>query len=188
MAGGRQCNAGAGKPPLPHCQQLFLAIAKRIEQLLDQLAAVLNGLPNVSSTPQWGGRAYKVASTPAGKVKMLAFVAINGEGDAVHVSFKLRPPEAENHVERHDWIEPHSFRTLAPSGWLTATVSTKRQIGPLKKLLTQSHALYATSSAEPPQTGGSTSGGSTSGSSEVRHIQRVMDEVRDGGWTPKSDW
>ncbi len=156
---------------------------KRVEDLLDQLAAVLNAMPNVSSTPQWGGRAYKVASTPAGKVKMLAFVALNREGDAIQVSFKLRPPEAEDVLERWDWIEPHSFRTLAPSGWLTATVSTKRHVGPLKKLLTQSHAMYGTKSAEPPPTGRS-----TSESSEARHIQRVMDEARDGGWTPKSDW
>jgi predicted DNA-binding protein (MmcQ/YjbR family) len=158
-------------------------MAKRIEGLLDQLAAALNGLPNVSSTPQWGGRAYKVASTPSGKVKMLAFVAMNNEGNAIHVSFKLRPPQAEGLVERHDWIEPHSFRTLAPSGWLTATVSTSRQLGPLKKLLTESHTLYVSKGAPPPQTIEP-----AAGSGDARHIDRIMDEVRDGGWSPQSDW
>ena len=159
-------------------------MANRTEALLDQLAAVLNGLANVTSTPQWGGRAYKVASTAAGKTKMLAFVATNKEGDAVHVSFKLNPPEAESLVERHDWIEPHSFRTLAPSGWLTATISTKRQVGPLKKLLTESHTLYA-KVVQPPPTEGPTT---EAGDGEVRHIDRIMDEVRDGGWAPQSDW
>ncbi len=167
---------------------LFLAMAKRLEALLDQLAAVLNGLPNVSSTPQWGGRAYKVTSTSAGKTKILAFVAPNKEGNAVHVSFKIGQPEAESVVERHDWIEPHSFRTLAPSGWLTATVSTKRHVGSLKKLLTESHTLYAAIVAEPPPTEEPAPGGGGGAGGEARHIDRIMDEVRDGGWTPQSDW
>jgi hypothetical protein len=82
--------------------------------LLAELAVLLNGLPGVFSTPQWGGRAYKVPRGGSGKPKLLAHVTPADGDDGVTVSFKLQPPEAATQVERHVWIAPHSFRTLAP--------------------------------------------------------------------------
>jgi predicted DNA-binding protein (MmcQ/YjbR family) len=147
--------------------------------LLAELSELLNGLPGVFSTPQWGGRAYKVPRRGSGKPKLLAHVTpVEGE-DAVTVSFKLPPPEAADQVERHAWIAPHSFRTLAPSGWLTARVHTKRHLATLRKLLRESHALHGvtTPASESPQAG-----------DERTRIENVLREATDEGWTPQSDW
>ncbi len=74
------------------------------------------------------------------KGKIVAFMAFDEAGTAVQVSFKIPPTDARSACERYDWIEPHSFRTLAPSGWVTATVATRRQVGTLTRFLKQSHA------------------------------------------------
>ena len=154
---------------------------RRTQTLLAELAAVLNGLPGVFSTPQWGGRAYKVPRRGAGKPKLLAHVTPADGADGVTVSFKLPPPEAATQVERHDWIAPHSFRTLAPSGWLTAHVRTKRQLATLGKLLRESHALHGVVTADDP-------GPKHEGGSESARIDRVLGEAKDEGWSPQSDW
>ena len=115
----------------------------RSDQILDTLAGVLNGMDCVFSTPQWGGRAYKVARPDEAqgkgkgksKGKIVAFMALDRAGKAVQVSFKIPPADAQDACERYDWIEPHLFRTLAPSGWVTATVATKRQVGTLNGFL-----------------------------------------------------
>jgi predicted DNA-binding protein (MmcQ/YjbR family) len=153
--------------------------------LLADLAAVLNGLPAVFSTPQWGGRAYKVRRGASGKPKLLAFVAPDETADGVTVSFKLKPPEAQEQTERYDWIAPHSFRTLAPSGWLTARVRTKRQLAVLRKLLEASHDLQ-----HPP---GARSADAAPATRQKRdaaaaRIDQVLREAADEGWTPQSDW
>ncbi|MEE8460127.1 MAG: hypothetical protein V3S08_09635 [Phycisphaerales bacterium] len=164
----------------------------RPDQILDTLAAVLNGMDGVFSTPQWGGRAYKVArpgaartqgkSEPKGKI--VAFMALDGSGKAVQVSFKIPPDDARSACERYDWIQPHSFRTLAPSGWLTATVASKRHVGALTRLLVQSHALHGVLATGPTETAGA----SRATDADASHIDRVMDKVRDDGWSPRSDW
>ncbi len=156
-------------------------MAKRINGLLDELAVILNDLPAVFSTPQWGGRAYKVGRE--GKAKVLAHVCLTKGGDAVTVSFKLAPERARDLIERHEWIAPHSFRTLAPAGWLTAQVTTKRQVGTLGRLLAESHGLHpvpAENDASPRPR--------PAASETARHIDRVMGEVSAEGWTPPSDW
>ena len=164
----------------------------RPDQILDTLAAVLNGMDGVFSTPQWGGRAYKVArpgvagtrakSEPKGKI--VAFMALDGSGKAVQVSFKIPPDDARSACERYDWIQPHSFRTLAPSGWLTATVVSKRHVGALTRLLVQSHALHGVLATGPTETAEA----SRATDADASHIDRVMDKVRDDGWSPRSDW
>ena len=108
---------------------------KRIQGLMDELATLLNELPGVFSTPQWGGRAYKVGTTS--RFKVLAHVGLTRT-----VSFKLTPPRASDVLDRHEWVQPHAFRTLAPAGWLTATITTRRQVTTLGSLLTESHGLY----------------------------------------------
>ncbi|MHC4082239.1 MAG: MmcQ/YjbR family DNA-binding protein [Planctomycetota bacterium] len=158
-------------------------MAARTQMLLTGLSTLLNGLPGVFSTPQWGGRAYKVPRRGSGKPKLLAHVTPVDDEAAVTVSFKLPPAEAVEQVERHDWIAPHSFRTLAPSGWLTARVSTKRQLASLSKLLEKSHGLH--------HTAGATSAGAEAAPGappEVNRIDQVLGEAASEGWSPKSDW
>jgi hypothetical protein len=149
-------------------------------------------MDGVFSTPQWGGRAYKVARPDAAgtrgrsdpKGKIVAFMALDEAGKAVQVSFKIPPADAQDACERFDWIQPHSFRTLAPSGWVTATVGFKRQVGTLSRLLAKSYALHGYRAAEPSDT--ATARPATD--ADAGHIDRVMDKVRDDGWSPQSDW
>ncbi len=163
----------------------------RPAQILDTLATVLNGMDCVFSTPQWGGRAYKVPKSDGaqgnskGKGKIVAFMALDAAGKAAQVSFKIPPADAHDACERYDWIEPHSFRTLAPSGWVTATVATKRQVGTLSRFLKQSHAMHRVRTATPPAP---SAGSSRPADLDAGHIDRVMDSVRDDGWSPQSDW
>jgi hypothetical protein len=156
-------------------------MAARTHTLLADLSALLNGLPAVFSTPQWGGRAYKVRQGDSGKPKLLAFVSPADSGDAVRVSFKLPPAEAARQVERHDWIAPHAFRTLAPSGWLTAELSTRKQLAALRKLLEASHGLHHATAAPSAEA-------RPRPAAEAAHIDRVLREAADAGWTPRSDW
>ena len=158
-------------------------MAARTTRLLEELAAILNGLPAVFSTPQWGGRAYKVRKGSAGKFKLLAHVTVNGR--SVHIGFKLPPQRARDVVEQYDWIEPSSFRTLAPSGWVSAGFTTKRQLAVLRKLLAESHELHGVKPDEKPARKKTAA---TDTSPAARHIDRVMGEIAADGWSPASDW
>jgi hypothetical protein len=162
-------------------------MAARTKMLLADLAALLNGFPAVFSTPQWGGRAYKVRRGSSGKPKLLAFVAPDEAADGVTVSFKLPPPDARAQTERRDWIAPHSFRTLAPSGWLTARVRTKRQLAVLGKLLEASHGLHGAAGATSAEADAAPATRKKGDAAAVR-IERVLREAADEGWTPRSDW
>ncbi len=172
------------------CRKLHSPVPTRPDQILDTLAAVLAGMDGVFSTPQWGGRAYKVGRPDGahrkgkGKGKIVAFMALDGAGKAVQVSFKIPPTDAQTACERYDWIEPHSFRTLAPSGWLTATVATKRRVGTLTSFLKQSHAMHGVRVATPSEP----AGWSRAADDDASRIDRVMGQVRDDGWSPRSDW
>ena len=158
---------------------------KRIQAILDDLSGHLNLLPGVFSTPQWGGRAYKVPG-PNGnpnKPKLVAFVALNDARDAIGVQFKLTKERAGQAIDDHDWIKPHSFRTLAPAGWVSARVTTKRQLNVLAKLLAESRALYPTVEESTAAIGNRTTG------SDVvsKRIDHVMREMRAEGWQPPND-
>jgi predicted DNA-binding protein (MmcQ/YjbR family) len=156
-------------------------VAARVtgKMLLAEVAKALNALPDVFSTAQWGGRAYKLPRGGSGRPKLLAHVTPVEDDEGVTVSFKLPPAEAADQVERYDWIAPHSFRTLAPSGWVTAHVRTKRQLGALRKLLVESHALQHTAAA-PSRSADSTT--------EAARIDQVLRDAAGDGWTPQSDW
>ena len=153
----------------------------RIAAIFAELNDALLALPGVFSTAQWGGRAYKLprGGSASAKPKLLAFMLLADEGEAVSVSFKLPPERAAALVERHAWLAPHSFRTLAPSGWVSATITNKRTAGPLLHLVTESRSLYPTEIIEPISTPAKT------GSDPVaRHIDVVMREAVESGWTP----
>ena len=158
---------------------------KRVQAILNDLSRRLNSLPGVFSTPQWGGRAYKVPGPNgnAKKPKLVAFVAMNKGGDAIGVQFKLTRPRAEQVIDDHDWISPHSFRTLAPAGWVSAELTGKRQLNVLAKLLAESRALYPTvemTQADPKER-------STGSDAVSRRIDQVMGEMQAEGWRPRGD-
>ncbi len=158
---------------------------KRVQTILSDLGRRLNSLPGVFSTPQWGGRAYKVPG-PNGnpkKPKLVAFVAMNKAGDAIGVQFKLTRSRAEQVIDDHDWIKPHSFRTLAPAGWISAKVTGKRQFTVLAKLLAESRALYPTV----PKTQADPKKRSAGSDAVSRRIDQVMGEMQAEGWRPRGD-
>ncbi len=164
---------------------LVVLMSNRATDLREQLSAILNALPGVFSTPQWGGRAYKMRAKAGSrsKPKLLAFVSLPDSQDAVQVSFKLAPDRAAAMVQRHQWIAPHPFRTLAPAGWITARVSTQRRLTTLAKLLKESCSLYGSveGTAAVPTRSLPVDGRSTSA---TRRIDRVMRELRSEGWSP----
>ena len=152
----------------------------RISSLLGEIGAAL------FSTAQWGGRAYKLPGPGGnrGKPKLLAFLSVTNAGDAVSVSFKLPPARAAQVVEERRWIAPHSFRTLAPSGWVSATVSNRRRIGPLRRLLEESRSLHP---VHPPLVTVERRGAAASTNTVARRIDRVMGKMKAEGWSPPAD-
>jgi predicted DNA-binding protein (MmcQ/YjbR family) len=167
-------------------------MAARTSGLLGEVGAVLNGLPGVFSTVQWGGRAYKVPGPGTGsKAKLLAFVSCDDDGQGVYVSFKLKPKRAHEVVDRHDWVEPHSFRTLAPSGWVSARLRTKRQLAALAPLLQESRELYApvgaTETNPSRQRQSASASAPAPGADAAKRIEHVMNNLRAAGWSPPQD-
>ncbi len=160
---------------------------RRSKTLFEEVGTLLSGLPGVFSTAQWGGRAYKLPG-PGGarsRPKLVAHACCaetSGKGAAgrVTVSFKLPPDRAGAAVQRHDWIAPHSFRTLAPAGWVTATVSRRRQLATLGRLLRESRQLYgdANRAAEEPARK------KRRRDRVAGHIDQVMRRARAKGWSP----
>lgn len=160
---------------------------KRIGAILEQLNDDLASLPGVFSTPQWGGRAYKLpdANGKRSKPKLVAHVSINKAGDAIGVSFKLDRARAEEVVDRHgDWIQPHSFRTLAPSGWVSARVTKKTQVRVLAKLLAESHSQYPQVDLRSTETASSR----RSRAGATTQIDRVMGELKAEGLAPAGEF
>ena len=85
-------------------------MSNRIAELLGEIDRILSDLPDVFSTAQWGGRAYKLPN-PNGdrsKPKLLAFVVVARDGDAVSVGFKLDRQRAPNVIEQYKWVAPDS--------------------------------------------------------------------------------
>jgi len=153
--------------------------------LLKEIGRLLGAMEDVFSAAQWGGRAYKLPG-PGGnrhRPKLLAFVVATRGGEAISVGFKLERDRAAAVVAQHRWIEPHSFRTLAASGWIEAVVSSKRNLGPLARLLEESRQLYPfPSSSSPEITVRRGAGGAA-----ARRIDHVMNEIRAEGWRPPPD-
>lgn len=164
-------------------------MSKRIAEIQESISAALNKLPDVFSTVQWGGRAYKLPG-PGGnrkKPKLLAHTWLNDEGDAVGISFKLDRKRAAEVVDQfRGWIAPHSFRTLAPSGWVTAEVRTKSQCTAAIKLLTESRALYADSEAPPSSPAPPARPGKPKPEIHAidRRIDLILREKKAAGWSP----
>lgn len=161
-------------------------MARRIGSILSEISARLGALPGVFSTPQWGGRAYKVpaAGGTKRKPKLLAFVGTDPSGDAVLVSFKLPPSRARAVVRAHDWIRPHAFRTLAPAGWVSAQVTGVRQVRSLTPLLEESRSLLPEVTDEAVA---ERSSAASRSDATARRLDRLMGEIIAGGWAPRED-
>lgn len=159
---------------------------RSIAQLLERVAGELNAMPEVFSTLQWGGRAYKLPG-PGGSLKrprLLAHVVLEKGGKAIFIDFKLPRERARAVIGRLDWVEPHSFRTLAPSGWVSAAIRTKKQCDEAVRLLRESRAMHPSKPAEPDHAAvGRAKGGSDS---VTRRIENVMRDKQAGGWRPRS--
>lgn len=162
-------------------------MSKRIAGIQESIAKALNALPEVFSTVQWGGRAYKLPG-PNGnrkKPRLLAHVWLSDDGGHVGLSFKLAKNRAREVVDQFDWIQPHSFRTLAPSGWITAEVSAKPQARTVIVLLEECHAGMIPSKKVEHSAATSGRGRPAGTSSEdARRIDTVLRQKRADGWTP----
>ena len=160
---------------------------KRIGAILEDLAVTLSGLSGVFSTPQWGGRAYKLPGTNGNlkKPKLLAHVGITKDQLSIYVAFKLSQQRSIEVVEKYDWIEPHSFRTLAPAGWVTASITNKRQLATMKKLLSESRDLYPFVEVEAKTVKKRAS--KAKGDDTSKQIERIMSELAAEGWQPMDD-
>jgi predicted DNA-binding protein (MmcQ/YjbR family) len=155
--------------------------------ILKALSDTLSRLPDVTSTAQWGGRAYKLPrGGTSSKPKILAHVSQARDGGCVTVSFKLEKRRAEALVDRHAWLEQHPFGSLGRAGWVHASVRTKRQVDTLLKLLAESHALQkpkkspAADLPEPATT-------RSSSDPTARRIARIVTQARAEGWEPDAD-
>ncbi len=160
-------------------------MAKRIPELMGEVGTILNAFPGVFSTVQWGGRAYKLPGVNGSlkKPKLLTFVSLTKDEKAVSVVFKLPRERSADVIERYAWVEPMNFGTWGKSGWITARVSQKRQLGPLAKLLTECRANFPQTVIKPER--GKRRAGESSGSNPiVRRLDRVMAEAKADGWEP----
>ncbi len=107
-----------------------------------KLHELLESFDGVWSSPQWGGRAYKIG--PQRKPKLFAFV-YEDKGRCM-VEFKLPPEAAGQAVQRYRWVVRHPWSNLRRSGWVQVTFQRSAQLGPLGKLLTQTRQLFASTS------------------------------------------
>lgn len=156
----------------------------RVNELLGDIATILNDLPDVFSTPQWGGRAYKLPGPDGSlrKPKLLAFVSLTKERDAVSVVFKLPLELSAQSIERFDWIGPFEFGTWKKAGWIAARLKDRRRLRTLNRLLKVSRSLYPM--RETPPSPRKRSASSSTSNPVLRRIDRVMAEAKDEGWTP----
>lgn len=156
----------------------------RVNELLGDIASILNGLPEVFSTPQWGGRAYKLPGPDGSlrKPKLLAFVSLTKEKDAVSVVFKLPLELSARSIERFDWIGPFEFGNWKKSGWIAARLKDRRRLRTLSRLLKESRSLFPI--REKPPTSRKRAASSSSSNPVLRRIDRVMAEAKEEGWEP----
>ena len=157
-----------------------------VNELLGSIGKVLNGLPDVFSTAQWGGRAYKLpgANGSLKKPRLVAYVAVTKDESAVAVVFKLPKEASAEATRRFEWIGPFKFGSWEKSGWVEARVSDGRQVRTLARLLRECRAMFpAMETSSLDELRGRTSAGAPS-NPVVKRIDRVMAEAKAGGWKP----
>jgi len=205
--------------------------------ILAAIDRAITPLPGVFSTPQWGGRAYKVPGpgNSRKRPKLLAFLEQPRDRKTVIVSFKLPKPLAAAAIRRHAWIKRNSFGALGRSGWVEAHITAARHVSALAPLIRESRALLPTFTNDAEQsdtrearsTNDSKNGvndanprahdakrrtndrpsaspssseregrtavaaanqpGSAHADPLARHIARVLEAAKAGGWSPVDD-
>lgn len=164
-----------------------------VGNILKSLAAALNAMPDVFSTPQWGGRAYKLPGPGSrGKKKpvLLTHVCINKAGDAVCLGFRLEKPRAKAVIRQHDWIKVNSFGSLGKSGWVEMAITTQAQCKVTIALLRESRQLHPMPEVAPKKATKARRGERASNvedSAEARRMDAVLRRKRDEGWRPDRD-
>jgi hypothetical protein len=161
-------------------------MARSINGILEGVAGTLNALPGVFSTPQWGGRAYKLPG-PGGSVKrpkLLAFVCLSKDGSTIIVTFKLDKQRAAQVIATHSWIVRESFGSLGGAGWVRAKVAAAAHVRTLAPLLAESRGLYP--AVEPAIVELEPAGAAATGEL-ARRIAKVMQLELPDGWTPPRD-
>ena len=168
-----------------------------VEAILESLAAALNAMPDVFSTPQWGGRAYKLpgpGSRGTKKPVLLTHVSIPKERDSVRLGFRLDVPHAKTVVKQHKFIKPSTFGTLGKCGWLETALKTNAQCRIVIGLLKESRALHPVSDAaavkvESKPARNSKRGAVASGEDDgvAKRLDAVLRRKREEGWSPQDD-
>lgn len=166
----------------------------KIAHIQEALASALNALPDVFSTVQWGGRAYKLPGPGSrGKKRpvLLTHVCITRQRDAISLGFRLEKSRARQIIRQHPWIKPHSFGKLKNTGWVEMEVQTMAQCKVVIALLRESRMLHPM--PQPPETSGgprskparSRKRGRVDKDDPVaRRIDSVLSRKRDEGWRP----
>lgn len=168
-----------------------------VEEILESLANALNALPDVFSTVQWGGRAYKLpgpGSRGRKKPVLLTHISISKNRDAVHMGFRLDVPRAKAVVKQHKFIKPSTFGTLGKSGWLEMALTTKAQCKIVIGLLKESRALHPVSDAATVKVESKPARNRKHGAAAVgeddgvaKRLDAVLRRKREEGWTPQDD-
>lgn len=169
---------------------------RAISEIQAALAKALNALPDVFSTVQWGGRAYKLpgpGSRGRKRPVLLTHVCLNKAEDAVCLGFRLEKPRARAVMRQHPWIKPNSFGSLKNTGWVETAVTTKAQCKVIIALLRESRMLHPMpeESLNRPTKARRGKRAEARGDDEdkgvVRHIDAVVRRKRDEGWRPDRD-
>lgn len=166
---------------------------RTITEIHEALSRALNAMPDVFSTVQWGGRAYKLPGPGSrGKKKpvLLTHVCISKAGDAVCLGFRLEKSRARAVIKQHDWIKVNSFGSLGRSGWVEMAISTKSQCKVTIALLRESRALHPMPEESPTPLTRARRGkraSVVSDSAELKRIDAVLGRKRDEGWRPDRD-
>ncbi len=155
----------------------------RFARLMGEIGSLLNDLPDVFSTPQWGGRAYKLPGLNGSlkKPKLLAFVVMTRDKEAVSVVFKLPKSLSDEIMQRFDWIEAFSFGNWKNAGWIDARLTDGRQLRTLKRLLKECRGLFPDQKNQPETQTGVASPASSD--SVARRIDRVVKKAIADGWS-----
>lgn len=162
-------------------------MSTRLARLMGEISSLLNDLPDVFSTPQWGGRAYKLPG-PNGslkKPKLLAFVVMTRDQDAVSVVFKLPKSLSDETPQRFGWIEPFNFGNWKNAGWINARITDGRQLRTLKRLLKECRALFPDQIPQPETASGAAS--HMTSDSVASRIDRVVTKAIAEGWSPPDE-
>ncbi|QDU35417.1 hypothetical protein KS4_34980 [Poriferisphaera corsica] len=156
-------------------------------QLLEKMETFLFSLPHVFATIQWGGKAYKLPDTKGNKSKPKLFIfstlGSDDDGSYLHAEFKLPLQQANDAVEKYDWLNFSTFGNWAKNGWCSAKIRKTAHLKPLLALFKITYEnLPKPAETSEPKTAKRPSNSKnkqqqTTSSPIARKIDRVMDQI-----------